>query len=443
MTRSSNKQVSVYNYRRNKFLRVLYCIFLYRYGIENAISFWSSHPINKTNHLKSPGEPFRSIWEEKVALRPDYVFEVISDWGNFIRNSKKGVDECIDEMFRFEGGMEGYLLREIAPLVNHFIDRTAISADPRKDLIMFFRLLLRLIFPDSRTKMLHGEENDNWYEVKIGINMKKECGNYLPYEFAKILGRFLTSIPTIFLHPAYESVKVIADIAHPNQLLNQEFEFKIIDNDLLVEGKPYGRLVWMPDNIKYLTGSDNEKAMFWENDFVNPRTGKTLLSKGTYYCTPGCILLVNSCKNYPKPENPLKGIANSFAPEERASWDNVINLHNELLKQVEGQLIFSYNPQKEKLFFQGTPFVNRSSAKILARLFSLYVSKEQQRFDLLQLKYDKTLALHPHDHNLDLKLSRLIKLLEKRNFPVQIKKISKGSYFLDVKGELEYREEAV
>lgn len=265
--------------------------------------------------------------------------------------------------------------------------------------------------------------------------------NYMPWI------NFIIQNSPIFLNaPAFEDVSLCASQNSAVLTLDGRATVDIDGKIVSVNGKAIGEVVPFADCLK-------RNEISWDNDyeqtmecvhikenFVDEKTGVTLLYKDCYYGAPVNISNV-TYKTGVKVEDPMAKLLSSVVRQEFDVWKPLQHAHEDLLGALNDSVSVIYYKSDDSISVNTKHLMRNVPARILRNILREYSTTGREEYENREFKRDPEICMDPLRPNFESRLNRVVAHLEKVAGFFEIERHRRGGFRFVPKCRINFREE--
>jgi hypothetical protein len=272
-------------------------------------------------------------------------------------------------------------------------------------------------------------------------------GGQLPFFDIELWAGMVTQLSPIILDmPAFEELSMVCDPRPVTELLSWTREHCPETPPLPEKAQPIQTVPFEEfcrRNRLDLSGYKIPDVMVETvgADIPCPLQKRLLVSRQCAYGAPVGMYRLRYSKNRNKPHDFLATVFREALDESNQIAQPLERLHAQLLETTEFKALFAYNARHESLSVNGEHLVKFVPAKMLRKILKAYTMSGQTEFTYRDFSYDTEVVSHHKGSNIDVRFTRLCKLLDAKFPYLALKKTGRGKIILKISCRIEYREE--
>ncbi len=441
---------------RNDILKLLYAGMLLEMPLSQVREFWARHPLPDSPDVKDENLLFNTIWQEKKYFPIDYLISVFNDVEPFLVSHDIDTIKFIKKTFqRINKGMlisAKSILRWGKPFLSYFY----IEKDPRPLILNIIEYFTDLLAPGVVHNLLKLESDGVWHSATILVMYsqvveqlrlyKKIFVKEFPsYDCELWTGMLVQSTPYCMNMPQFEELHMVCDCRTIEQIVTDK-NIAITKDKLYINDEPYGSVISFSSFCeernyklhKYKIPSG--KVIFVTRDYYCTKRKRIVLHANCAYNTSVYLYNFRYRKGAVKPEDFMANIIDEATGDTSDNWAVAQKAHEALLEKTSSKADVIYFKDEESISINGKHITKFTQAKILRNMFDAYCNTGQTLFELREFKRDESIIFDPLNPNLNIRLKRLIKVLQENYPAIKISRAGRGKIQFNVNCKISYKE---
>lgn len=285
------------------------------------------------------------------------------------------------------------------------------------------------------------EQQQGWYTEDVCYTPDCTFSHALPtFNVDQFLGTKIRANPRIFGYPDYERIQTQASLRALREIAELHdigcSELTGVCERMQFSDFARRRGLVVPD----LGGSPDPIVSVARQAVICPKCSTPLLRDGAAYGAPVHLFRMRY-RVIRKPRNiSAVSVTLTHATRGHIELESVGEAHWDVMRLAEKDGIhgaYRYDRDVDKLFRDGCSVTRGLQARMLRTMLNSHVANGQLKFSRQFLLADKSIGFDPLNPNFEVRMKRLMRIVDKKCDELRIKKIKQGLYELDVKGSIE------
>ena len=412
---------------------------LVEFPFKDVQEFWSAHQLRINGQILSEKEFFQYIWNADNKTEFNFVLAVLNSLESFFLKKEKSIVDFIDKNLDYSAQKGSPLAPKIAlwsmqPLLKLIYRADDVGTIFLKKLHVFNERAR----PGTLQKLIRIKSFDKQNIADVLFSPDPTFKHALSCVdgelfFAKTLQK---GIFRIGLTP-FDEYQMLAECQDVAERLNGFASFEIKSNDIFMDGKLIGKMMWFTEflkqhdiNISKVIDCPSKRVAVFSEDYICPVRRRIIFHKDCAYGSPVYIYrMIFKSKQYNK--SFLKMLFDDLLQGSKVENNKINNLHNEFIASLESPVTIKFNKSNEYIFINDKYLTSGKQALILLFILEEYKKTKRTVFEHKEFIKDERFISSIEQPGFVPRFERVAKLLRKTCPLIVINKSGRGKILLE------------
>ncbi len=442
---------------RNDILKLLYAGMILEIPEADVRAFWARHPLPDAPSGKEEIHLFTTLWQERKYSSIDYLVDVFGDVEPFLVSH--GIDTVAFIKKTFQRISRGMLIsaKSILRWGKPFLSYFYMEKDPRPLILSVIEYFTDQLAPGVVHKLLKQKSEGIWHSAtlmvmysqaveQLRLYKKVYIKDFPPYDCELWTGMLVQSTPYCMNMPPFEELHMLSDCRTVEQILPNE-NIAVTKDTLYINDEKYGEVIPFGtfcerNNLKLRKYKiPSKRVILVTGDYYCPERKRVVLHAGCAYSAPIYLYNFRYRKGVIKPDDFMANIIDEAIGDTVNGWADAQKSHEALLEKIAFKADVVYFKDEESISINGEHVTKFAQAKILRKMFDAYSKNGQTLFELREFKRDENIIYDPLNPNLNIRIKRLMKLMEDSCPAISITRAGRGKIQFNVTCKVSYSEQ--